>query len=115
MRILQVPYLLNKIKMNRILIAIGMISLFMIGCNGDGDDCRINQLSLSIGECNCTDHYELTIDFEVDNPTSEFFEVFLRNNESIGIFRISDLPVTIDQFPVSDADQDFVRFCIEGI
>lgn len=86
------------------------------GCNDESIDplltkCSINNLSVLPGECNTDGAYELTIDFTTNAPTDSF-ELLDRNDEPLGIFNISDLPIRISNFEPSGLEEDFIKVCI---
>ena len=85
-------------------------------CNSGGD-CAISNLQVEVGDCNpaANGTYPLTINFDVENPGNDFFDVFVRNEEYIGTYLIADLPVTIEEFEVSGLPFDFVEVCINDV
>ncbi len=81
-------------------------------CGGAGD-CDIYDLEVEVGDCiQGTNLYELTIDFEYENADNEYFDVYLRNDEFFGYYALADLPLTIENFPLSGFDYDYVKVCI---
>lgn len=81
--------------------------------NCDGDDCTITNLEVEVGECNPSGTYSLTIDFEYENVNGQqYFDLFVRNNEFIGYYSLSDLPLTIPNFELSGYDEDYIKVCI---
>jgi hypothetical protein len=81
-------------------------------CSGSGE-CDIYDLHVEIGDCiPGTILYELTIDFEYENVNNEYFDVYLRNDEFFGYFELAALPLTIENFPLSGFDHDFIKVCI---
>ena len=84
-------------------------------CSGTGGDCEIFDLVTEVGDCISTEAYSLTINFEVNNPGNDYFEVYVRNNVLIGYYLISDLPLTIEDFPLSGFDYDYIRVCINDV
>ncbi len=74
--------------------------------------CEISNLTVDIGDCTTENNYNLTIDFDYSNPGNNFFEVYARENKLLGYFKLTDLPITIDNFERSGKDFDFIRVCI---
>ena len=85
-------------------------------CNGNGGDCIISDLEVEVGECNPIGTYSLTINFDYDNTNGqEYFDLFVRNDEFIGYFLLSDLPLTLPNFELSGYDDDYIKVCINDI
>ncbi|NQU51127.1 MAG: hypothetical protein HQ522_01165, partial [Bacteroidetes bacterium] len=76
------------------------------------NECEIWGLSLTAGECITDSTYNLTINFNHQNTTNSWFEVFTRNNNNIGIFELSDLPLTITDFEKSGLEYDYIKIAI---
>ncbi len=74
--------------------------------------CGISNLEVNVGDCTSEKNYTLTLDFDYNNPGNDFFEVFVRENKKIGYFKLSDLPITIENFERSGKDFDFIKVCI---
>lgn len=74
--------------------------------------CEIRDLVASPGVCSSDSTYLLTIDFIHENASNDYFDVIVRNNENIGFHLLSDLPITIQDFPISGKDYDFLKICI---
>jgi len=95
----------------KFLLLLSLASIFLTSCGGDGD-CVIENLSVQVGECNCADNYSIIVDFDISNASSEFVELFARNNQSIGFYKISDFPLTIDKFEMSGNSDDYLKVCV---
>ena len=67
---------------------------------------------MTSGECNENGLYELEINFAHQNSGNTFFDVFLRNDELVGTYRLDQLPLVLEEFAPSGNDEDFVRVCI---
>lgn len=74
-------------------------------------ECNIDGLSVAVGECNDDGTYEAIIDFNT-NSNSGSFDLFARNNQLLGNFNISDLPLNIQNFEPSGFANDFIKVCI---
>jgi hypothetical protein len=78
-------------------------------CLGN-EDCEIYDLVVDPGDCTSNTTYSLTLDFEVQNPPASVFQV-IRGNQVIGIFNLSQLPLTIPNFPWGGGNNDVVKVC----
>ncbi|MEI6409227.1 MAG: T9SS type A sorting domain-containing protein [Bacteroidota bacterium] len=75
--------------------------------------CEISNLTAVPSDCNPTTHtYSLTVNFQVQNPGNQFFEVRANNGVLIGTYPLSQLPLTIPNFPASGGQVDHVQVCI---
>ena len=84
----------------------------LVNCENN-TECAIYDIEVITGDCNNDNTYNLTIDFEYDgNGTQEYFDLYARNNELIGYFPLSSLPLTIVNFPQSGEEYDFAKVCI---
>ncbi|MCB0574196.1 MAG: hypothetical protein KDC61_06495, partial [Saprospiraceae bacterium] len=75
--------------------------------------CDINNVKVVPGACvpgSLT--YQLSLDFEVTNPGNDFFEVWAGNGQYLGLFPLSQLPLTIPNFPWDGDPVDHVKICI---
>ena len=78
---------------------------------GTGGPCDIFDLVVDTGDCNPDNGYNITINFQVDNPGNDFFEVFY-DGQNIGFFPISELPVTIENFQDNGEPVVHINVCI---
>ncbi len=76
-----------------------------VNCDGTDDDCDINDLEVTTGDCIGGGFYNITINFEY--TTTETFEVFTTSYINLGTYSTADLPVTID-FPASGTEHDMI-------
>ncbi len=81
-------------------------------CNGNNNSCEVSNLSVQVGNCNTDGTYSITIDFTATNPGNEYFDLYVRNNQSIGYYAIADLPITISDFSLSGLTSDYLRVAI---
>jgi len=95
-----------------VVVSIFYLSLIIIGTGCGGGSCNITDLTVDVGECTCIDGYAITLDFNVTDHDGEFFELFVRNNVSIGYYKVSDLPITIDHFTMSGLNDDYIKVAI---
>lgn len=93
----------------------GLVEWSVPDCNNG--DCNISNLAVDVGDCNPANDgtYDLTINFDVQNPGNDFFDVFVRDGVYIGTYLIADLPVTIEDFELSGFDFDYVEVCINDV
>jgi len=73
--------------------------------------CEIYDLKVLVGDCTSDSTYKLTLDFKVQNPGNNFFEVWAGGNKYLGIFPLSSLPLTINNYPSGPANY-FLKVCI---
>ncbi|MCB0526042.1 MAG: hypothetical protein KDC86_16100, partial [Saprospiraceae bacterium] len=81
--------------------------------NPDCNDvpCHIFDLVIEAGNCTPNGVYPLFINFQVNNPGNDFFEVSA-NGQLFGTFPLNQLPITIPNFPASGNPFDVVKICI---
>jgi hypothetical protein len=78
----------------------------------ENDECEVGPIEVIVGDCNDNGTYVLTINFEHVNPGNEYFDLYVRNNELLGYYLLSDLPLTINNFELSGLDNDYIKVCI---
>ena len=84
----------------------------LVNCENN-TECTIYDLEIITGECNDDNTYNMTINFQYEEiGEQEFFDLYARNDELIGYFPLSSLPLTIINFPSSGEEYDFVKVCI---
>ncbi len=84
----------------------------LVNCENN-TECTIYDLEIITGECNDDNTYSMTINFQYEEiGEQEFFDLYARNDELIGYFPLSSLPLTIINFPSSGEEYDFVKVCI---
>ncbi|RMG88342.1 MAG: T9SS C-terminal target domain-containing protein [Bacteroidetes bacterium] len=80
-----------------------------VGC--PGAICEIYDLVVDPGDCNSDGTYNLWLNFEVNNPTNDLFEVF-RGDHLLGTFPLNELPVFIPEYPATGDSIDHLTVCI---
>lgn len=80
-----------------------------IDCSS-GSDCELSNLEVSIGDCNPNGTYFLIFDFDYQNTSNDFFDLFV-NGTFFGFYEFANLPVTIPAFPRSGNDNDYIQVC----
>ncbi|MEO1713111.1 MAG: hypothetical protein AAFU60_07230, partial [Bacteroidota bacterium] len=76
-----------------------------------GTNCLISDLVVETGPCNVGGTYSITLDFDYLNASNDFFDVIYQN-EVIGFYLLSDLPVTISDFAGNGALVEELTICI---
>ena len=86
-------------------------------CIGEGSNCEITSLDLIAGECNDDGStYNLLLDFDFENTNGqEFFEIYFRDDVFYDYFQLSALPITINNFPSSGLENDFIKIVINDM
>ncbi len=75
--------------------------------------CTIYDVKVETGNCNPGSlTYQLTLNFKVTSPGNDFFEVWAGNGQYLGIFPLSQLPLTIPNFPWDGDPTDHLKVCI---
>lgn len=74
--------------------------------------CSITDLTVDVGPCTSNSTYRVKVDFKVQNPTSNEFDLW-GNNVFIGTYNLSDLPVTVNNFPNNGVIGGFVKVCLK--
>ena len=75
-----------------------------------GSDCEIWDVAVSDIDCNSDGTYNLNLNFNYANVNNEFFDVFA-NGVFFGFYAFADLPLTIENFPMSGNDNDVITIC----
>ncbi len=73
-------------------------------------DCSIHDINVDPGNCTGDGEYSLFVDFEYENVTNNFFDVY-SNGQFVGFYAYNDLPITINNFPERDAEYDIIMIC----
>jgi len=79
--------------------------------NCSGGECEITNLSVDVGDCVSDSVYNLTLDFDYENPGNEFFELFARDSVFLGYYKLSDLPLNLDLM-MSGLEYDYLLVSI---
>jgi hypothetical protein len=75
--------------------------------------CTIPNVEVEVGDCTSDSTFEITLNFKPVNPTSNEFEVF-GNGLNLGTYNLSQLPLTIKNFPTGAGIGSFVRVCLKS-
>ncbi len=75
--------------------------------------CTIFPLEVGVGDCTSDSTFLLELDFKVQNPPSNEFEVF-GNGVNLGTYNLNQLPLAIKNFPAGAGIGSFVRVCFKG-
>ncbi len=85
----------------------------MVDCENDDDGCEIEELHITLGNCNNDGTYSITINFDYSGDQDNF-NLYLRNNVLLGNYPIASLPLTIENFELSGYYEDYIKVCFEG-
>ncbi|MGB0850731.1 MAG: hypothetical protein ACPGTP_05760 [Bacteroidia bacterium] len=96
-----------------LLLAI-VLSVFSCKEKDESELCELEDLVITIGECTSEGSYELTIDFKIENSTSDSFILYTRNATKLGTYHKSTLPLKLSNFERSGKDYDFLKICMKG-
>ena len=73
----------------------GFTQADFVDCNPSGNDCDINNLTVTVGDCFSTTAYHITINFSTENYDGTDFMVEFADGTS-GTYSLSDLPLQLD-------------------
>jgi len=74
--------------------------------------CDISNPQVTVGDCNAIGNYKLTLNFEYSNPEGETFIVRSSGGVYIGTYALSQLPLTIDNYPFTTGITDYLHIDI---
>ncbi|MCB0562114.1 MAG: hypothetical protein KDD09_24345, partial [Phaeodactylibacter sp.] len=74
--------------------------------------CDITNLLVQPLGCNDDGTYNIFLNFEVDNPGNDFFEVYGRNGNLIGYYSLDERPIVIEGLSPSASGEGYLRVCI---
>ena len=77
----------------------------------NGGDCEVVSLGVETLDCDPNGNYFLTVFYEIENPTNDFFDLFI-NNEYIGFYPNNDIPLTLLYEGGSTAPNNFLKICV---
>lgn len=85
-----------------------------VNCSSSSD-CSISNLTVSVGDCNvASGTYAITINFSYENESNIMFDVKDVNNELIGTYSLTELPLTIENYTPSGQDNDYIKVHIHN-
>lgn len=77
---------------------------------------QLTGLSVETGDCNANGTFELTLGLDISPlPSNFFFEVITSSGVSLGTYPLSELPLTIPDYPNSGGDVDSVTLCLTDL
>ncbi len=79
-------------------------------CLTNNPDCEIYDLAVDTGDCTSDSTYNLVLNFQVNNPISSVFRVWA-NGQPLGTFNLSQLPLTLNDFPWGGGNHDAIKVC----
>ncbi|MFN0012908.1 MAG: hypothetical protein ACKVU2_00030, partial [Saprospiraceae bacterium] len=74
--------------------------------------CEIYDLVVEPGDCTSDSTYTIDVEFKVKNPTSDLFDLW-GNGVPLGTYKMSDLPLTIPNFPSTTGIGGYVKVCMK--
>ncbi len=77
-----------------------------------GSACKIYDVQVGVGDCHNDGTYQIKVDFKVDHPGNDFFELWAGNGKYLGYFKLADLPMILNNFPASGHSVDVLKICI---
>lgn len=80
--------------------------------NCSPEPCKIYDIVVETGDCNDDGTYNLWLNFQVQNPTDDQFDLWANSSTFLGTFNLSDLPLHIVHFPTDGGATDRVKICI---
>ncbi len=78
-------------------------------CIDDGA-CVVENLEVFDMECDTDSTYSMTFNTDIINGPTDFIEVSV-NGDYLGLFDISDLPITIEGLTPRDSEEDIIMIC----
>ncbi len=75
--------------------------------------CEIYDLVVETGPCTSDSTYSLQVNFKVQNPPSNEFQLW-GNGALLGGYKLTDLPLTINNFPGNGLLGGYVKVCMAG-
>ncbi len=74
-------------------------------------DCSITDLNIELLDCNGDGTYQVEVDFKYENETNTTFDLSTTRG-LFGTYNLSDLPLTITDFPINGNPFDAIRVCM---
>ena len=78
----------------------------------DPSVCEVSNFVSTDPVCNPSGGYDITLDFNYQNPGNDFFEFFNADFELIGTYALADLPLTLENYEPFYGDLDVFTVCI---
>lgn len=78
----------------------------------ESNACAIVQASAETNGCSGGEAYDLTVDFAVQNPGNDFFDLYNSNGELINFYELAELPLLLEGYGVGTGGVDSVKVCI---
>lgn len=79
--------------------------------NCGSNTCLLSNLAIDVGDCTCEDAFNLTINFDHQNVTTDYFDVY-GTGGYFGSYRIDQLPVTLENYPTNNLQVEFLGIVV---
>lgn len=76
------------------------------------ESCGIENVEADALGCDDEGNYKLFLNFEVENPGNDFFDLYDGDGNLIDFFALDELPLELEGFGVADGSLDSLRICI---
>jgi hypothetical protein len=76
------------------------------------ESCGIENVEAEALGCDADGKYKLFLDFEVQNPGNDFFDLYDSEGNLIDFFALGELPLELEGFGLADGSQDSLTICI---
>lgn len=86
------------------------IGIGPVECQGSGD-CEIYDLIADPGDCHNDDTYNLWVNFEFENATNNFYDVY-HNGDLVDYYPLSHIPVIIPHLIANNLPEQTITVCI---
>ncbi|MBC7607666.1 MAG: hypothetical protein H7199_12035 [Burkholderiales bacterium] len=77
-------------------------------------NCNITNLTIQPSACSTTGTFNVTVNFTLANSSGTQFAIYNSNSQLFGPYNLSDLPITISNYPIFAQDSDFLSVFIVG-
>ncbi len=96
--------------MRKILLLISFLTTFNLVFSKN--PCEIYNMTIEIGDCNADGTYHVWLNFQVENPTSDQFDLWANGGQFLGTFSVDSLPLHLTNFQTDGGDYDKLKACM---
>lgn len=82
--------------------------------NCEDEICNIYDMVVDEVECTSNETIQFYLDFEVQNPESNFYEIY-SNDEIVAYYPLNLLPMWIEDFPIHQEGETVISVCINDV